>query len=80
MSNDVISNNELSIANRFEGGRVVAWDVVDENDEVVATFDSRGGYTRSDAERFIDEDNDQMKCRSCGLVTCSPYCGLNERV
>ena len=42
--------------------------VNDEGDEVVATFDRRGGFKREDAQRFIDEDKDIED----GVPWCEP--------
>ena len=48
-------NAGLRIVARFPHYDVTVWEVKDENDEVLVAFDSRGGYTRADAEKFVDE-------------------------
>ena len=61
---------------------VTVWIVLDEHDEEIVRFDSRGGYTQRDAETFVDEYNEAhrpMKCRSCGHVPCASWCGADER-
>lgn len=38
-------------------GSATVWNVT-ENGIVIATFDSRGGYTRADAEKVINDDEE----------------------